>query len=233
MEETKLAIVRDNDRACIYRGKAIDELVRSGASQRDIANSTNLSTAAISHLKTCFLNLKGQARKMCKDRRMNRDACYSLASAPDGYQDRILLRAIELSEARDAGRSLQRRGPTGRQTRSGQISDKDMKEAIKDIVPDKKNQTTAPLIAEAAHRSGPKSINSCYVLSPNKQTLPFAGRFINLSEISRRQGIDPSSLSRIFSGRREPTLPQIRKISSALEMQIQEFLDALDAHLKR
>jgi hypothetical protein len=101
--------------------------------QAAIADSTQLSTAAISHLKTCFLNLEGMAREMCKGGKMNGDACCSLASAPDFDRERILRRAIELRRIKDTQRSVQHTGPKGRQTLAGQITDKDMKEAIRDV----------------------------------------------------------------------------------------------------
>ena len=44
--------------------------------------------------------------------------------------------------------------------------------------------------------------------------------------------MDQSYLSRIFSGQREPTLAYVRKLSSALGMNVQQFLDALDYHTK-
>src|SRR5208337_4093849 len=63
-KEELLEIVQDNDRACVDRGAAVVELVQFGMSQAAIAESAKLSTAAISHLKTCFRNLEGQAREM-------------------------------------------------------------------------------------------------------------------------------------------------------------------------
>ena len=67
---------------------------------------------------------------------------------------------------------------------------------------------------------------------PNPQTIRFAGKFINLSEISRQSGIDSSYLSRIFRGERMPTVPYIRTISGILGMGVQQFLDALDNRTK-
>lgn len=64
--------------------------------------------------------------------------------------------------------------------------------------------------------------------NPNSQTVMFAGRFINLSEISRQNHIDVSYLSRIFRGQRTPSLPYIKKISRALDMSIEDFVNALD-----
>lgn len=68
---------------------------------------------------------------MCKAGKMNGDACYSLASVPDSNRERILIHAIELRRIRDTQRSAKRTSPKGRQTLPGQITDKDIKEAIK------------------------------------------------------------------------------------------------------
>jgi transcriptional regulator with XRE-family HTH domain len=69
---------------------------------------------------------------------------------------------------------------------------------------------------------------ACIEAKPTKQSIEFAGVFISLSAISRSQNIDQSYLSRIFNGDRVPTLCHIRKISSALGMSIQAFIDSLD-----
>lgn len=70
------------------------------------------------------------------------------------------------------------------------------------------------------------------VEKPNPQTFRFAGRFINLSEIARQNGMDPSHLSRIFRGERQPTITYCRKISLALGLTVDQFLDFLDYHNK-
>lgn len=67
---------------------------------------------------------------------------------------------------------------------------------------------------------------------PNPQTFRFAGRFINLSEMARQNGMDPSHLSRIFRGERTPTVAYCRKISVALGITVDEFLNLLDYHNK-
>jgi hypothetical protein len=85
-----------------------------------------LNKVTISHLKKCFDHLKGRAREMCKTGKMNVDACYSLANVLDSDQERVLRRAIELSKAK-AVRSK------GRRTPLGQITDKDVKQAIRDL----------------------------------------------------------------------------------------------------
>jgi hypothetical protein len=128
-----LKIVQDRGRACVDRGEAIVKLVQRGMSQATIAELTELSVPAISHLKTCSLNLTGGARELCQAGKMNGDACYSLASAVGFDRGRVLGRAIELRRIKDTQRSVQNMGPKGRQTPPGQITDRDMKEAIRDV----------------------------------------------------------------------------------------------------
>jgi hypothetical protein len=128
-----LEIVQDKGRACVDCGEAIDKLVQRGMSQAEIAELTALSVPTISHLKTCFLNLTGEARELCQAGKMNGDACYSLAHAVDFDREHILRRAIELRRIREAQRSVQNMGPKGRQTPAGQITDRDMKQAIRDV----------------------------------------------------------------------------------------------------
>lgn len=73
---------------------------------------------------------------------------------------------------------------------------------------------------------------SIEVEKPNPQTFKFAGRFINLSELGRQNDMDPSHLSRIFRGERTPTVPYCRKISRALGITVDQFLNFLDYHNK-
>lgn len=56
----------------------------------------------------------------------------------------------------------------------------------------------------------------------------FAGEAISLSKISRHTGVNVSLLSKIFSGRRQPTLDSARRIAVALGMRLDEFLEAVD-----
>ena len=132
-QRERLDLVRDKNGACVDRGKVIAELVESGMSQAAIADKTNLSEATISHLQKCFHNLEGKAREMCKAGRMNGDACYSLANAPDGDRARVFQCAMVIRKTKDSQRSAQHRGPKGRQTPPGQITDKDMKAAIIEV----------------------------------------------------------------------------------------------------
>lgn len=69
------------------------------------------------------------------------------------------------------------------------------------------------------------------VEKPNRLSTVFAGKTISLKAISRAQGIDMSYLSRIFSGKREPTLHHTKIIAAALGMGIEDFLEALDRRI--
>lgn len=120
-----LTMVQDENSACVDRGEAIVKLRGAGMLQKDIAASTHLSSAAISHLRKCFDLLRGKARQMCKDRKMNGDACYLLARHKDSNQEQILRRAIKVRERNDT------RHPRGRRTPPGQITEEDIREAIK------------------------------------------------------------------------------------------------------
>jgi len=66
------------------------------------------------------------------------------------------------------------------------------------------------------------------VYNPNPQTVHFAGKFVNLSEISRTADLDPSYLSRIFRGERMPTVRKLKRISEALGMGIEQFITELE-----
>lgn len=145
-----LEVVQDNDRACVDRGEAITGLVQAGITQATIAESTHLSTAAISHLKTCFNNLHGGAREMCRHGRMNADACYSLASAHADNRERIYQAAVKIRERKDAQRDVQRIGSKGKQSRPGQITDEDIKDAVHDV----KRELASKTLAERGTRGG-------------------------------------------------------------------------------
>src|SRR6266853_6987886 len=70
----------------------------------------------------------------------------------------------------------------------------------------------------------------CIEPNPTRQTIRFAGEYINQAAIARSQDIHTSLVSRILSGKREPSLASARKISMALGMTIDDFLSALGKH---
>lgn len=57
----------------------------------------------------------------------------------------------------------------------------------------------------------------------------FAGKLINLTELSRSTGLSRPYLSRIVSGHREPSLVTARRIATAMGMTMEQFLLALDS----
>jgi predicted RNase H-like HicB family nuclease len=121
-----LEVIGDKKRACVDRGSAIVDLLKSGMNQAAIAYSTELSPVAISHLKTCFQNLGPKASQMCRDGAVNGDACFSLAIAGAVDQDSVLQRAVQLRQMQDAQKQK------GRRTPAGTITDKHMKQAIRE-----------------------------------------------------------------------------------------------------
>lgn len=62
---------------------------------------------------------------------------------------------------------------------------------------------------------------------PNTQTVQFAGKYINLSAIARAQNIHFSYLSRIFAGKRMPSLTVAMKLSAVLSIPLQDFVEML------
>jgi hypothetical protein len=85
------------------------------------------------------------------------------------------------------------------------------------------------------HPRHPHSVggpNECIEANPSSQTVKLGGKFINLSAISRTQGIDQSYLSRIFARKRDPSLKCARKIAACLGMGLEAFLEALDGKQK-
>lgn len=73
---------------------------------------------------------------------------------------------------------------------------------------------------------------ACLEKKPTKQSLFFSGAYINLHAIQRAQGVDLGLLSSIFRCKRQPTLTASKKISSALGMGLEAFLEALEIRKK-
>lgn len=69
---------------------------------------------------------------------------------------------------------------------------------------------------------------ACLEEKPTKQTVFFSGAYINMHAIQRAQGIDLGLISRVFSGLRPPTLNTAKKLSAALGMGLEAFLEALE-----
>lgn len=117
------------------QGQAVDELCRQHEmEQLTVAKLTGSSPERIGKQRLCFLNLRGTAREMCRSGKMKADACCTLAHAVNRNaalnQESVMGRAITLSEKRDSERFKHRKGLKGRQTLKGQITNKDMTEAL-------------------------------------------------------------------------------------------------------
>ena len=71
-----------------------------------------------------------------------------------------------------------------------------------------------------------------YEANPNTQTVRFGDKYINLSALARVQNLDGSYLSRIFAGKRTPSIPHAMKLAAVLGMRLDEFLEDLEKHNK-
>jgi transcriptional regulator with XRE-family HTH domain len=67
----------------------------------------------------------------------------------------------------------------------------------------------------------------CLEHKPTSQTIIFCDEFISLTSIAFMTNISVSSVSMIFSGKREPSLKAAEKIAKALGMGLEEFLKGL------
>ena len=72
----------------------------------------------------------------------------------------------------------------------------------------------------------------CFEANPNSQSIFFGGRYLNLSALAKETGMDPSYLSRVFSGKRGASLMRAGKIAYALDMSLDEFHAHLCDRLK-
>ena len=66
----------------------------------------------------------------------------------------------------------------------------------------------------------------------SSQSISFGGKFINQSVLSRLTGISQSYISRMLSGERSPDLQRAVSLASAMDMSIEEFLDAIEKRKK-
>lgn len=75
--------------------------------------------------------------------------------------------------------------------------------------------------------SGP---TSCLLDTPTRMSVRFAGRFINLSEMSRVGELELSYLSMIFNGKREASMKMSRRIAAVLGMDLVDYLEEMESH---
>ena len=72
---------------------------------------------------------------------------------------------------------------------------------------------------------GPKAF---LVEKPNSISVAFGGKHVNITELSRSQGLSISHVSRALSGNRDPSMPVFVKLASALGMTLDDFVAAVD-----
>lgn len=81
--------------------------------------------------------------------------------------------------------------------------------------------------------------NLCLEWKPTTQSVLFCGTYISITELARATGLDRSYLSRIFSGKRTPSVKSAGVLAIALGMTLEAFLrglnqeaeiDAINAH---
>src|SRR3989304_10479081 len=66
---------------------------------------------------------------------------------------------------------------------------------------------------------------------PTKQSIFFAGRYINISALHRTTGIHLSTFSYALSGKSRPTMDTARKWAAGLGMSVDALFDAIEAHV--
>ena len=63
--------------------------------------------------------------------------------------------------------------------------------------------------------------------NPDRRTIHFANRYVNLSALARETGFNRSYLSYVFRGKKSPSVPTLQKLSLALAMTMDDFMIAL------
>lgn len=69
--------------------------------------------------------------------------------------------------------------------------------------------------------------NKFIALNPNPQTVFFAGQYIRMLDIARHARIDPTHLSLILSGKRDPTMKIACKLALLWGMSLDGFMDSI------
>lgn len=84
-----------------------------------------------------------------------------------------------------------------------------------------------PLTILCMARRGP---TQCIQSKPDKKHHPISlsGVYINLQQIERDHGLDPGYVSRILSGKANPTRDYLTKLAAALGMTVSNLLISID-----
>lgn len=71
----------------------------------------------------------------------------------------------------------------------------------------------------------------CLADPPTPTSIVLSGVAISIACISRSADVDKTYVSRVFGGKRTPSIQMAKKMAAALGMEIGAFLSALEAHL--
>jgi plasmid maintenance system antidote protein VapI len=80
------------------------------------------------------------------------------------------------------------------------------------------------------HERKSRPPRKCVERRPAAHSIPFAGEYINLTAIAATSGVGANDISRILSGKRKLSLDVAQKVSAALGMGLEDFINALDRH---
>lgn len=73
----------------------------------------------------------------------------------------------------------------------------------------------------------------CIERNPTSQHILFSGEYINISYLAQSIGLSHSFVSRVFSGQRQPSLINAKKMAKALGMSVSSFIRGLEIHTSR
>lgn len=63
---------------------------------------------------------------------------------------------------------------------------------------------------------------------PTYRSIKFGGRFVNLKELARDNHFNHSYITRIIKGSRTASVDYCRRVAEALDMPLEDFLQAVD-----
>lgn len=67
---------------------------------------------------------------------------------------------------------------------------------------------------------------------PKHDTVRLMGRYIHIKKLAKREGLEHSYLSKILSGDRTPAITYLQRIARALDMTIDDLMEAISDRKK-
>lgn len=62
---------------------------------------------------------------------------------------------------------------------------------------------------------------------PTTQSVKFCGQYINLTAVADASGVTQSHVSRIFAGRRNPSVASATKLAGVMKMTLEDLLQGI------